>query len=187
MELYLQLGHGMQTLSQELIKSWGKGNVIISPVNLQQDKLASFANKIHTCGGQVLFDPQMFYPKEGHIKLQAYDYWPSRGISITSQSGYETINRELLRINNEINSSHIILPGIEMQENQFHYGLDCMNQSAAYLSQKTDKRRINYYNYYTGKKWGSPENYHIMMDSSVLGIEGTAQALAAIIKNRYGI
>ena len=139
MELYLQLGHGMQTLSQELIKSWGKGNVIISPVNLQQDKLASFANKIHTCGGQVLFDPQMFYPKEGHIKLQAYDYWPSRGISITSQNGYETINRELLRINNEINSSHIILPGIEMQENQFHYGLDCMNQSAAYLSQKTDK------------------------------------------------
>ena len=129
----------MQTLSQELIKSWEKGNVIISPVNLQQDKLASFANKIHTCGGQVLFDPQMFYPKEGHIKLQAYDYWPSRGISITSQNGYEIINRELLRINNEINSSHIILPGIEMQENQFHYGLDCMNQSAAYLSQKTDK------------------------------------------------
>ena len=139
MELYLQLGHGMQALSQELIKSWGKGSVIISPVNLQQDKLVSFANKIHACGGRVLFDPQMFYPKEGHIKLQAYDYWPSSGVSITSQNGYETINRELLRINNEINSSHIILPGIEMQENQFNYGLNCMNQSAAYLSQKTDK------------------------------------------------
>ena len=66
-----------------------------------------------------------------------------------------------------------------------HEGID--DKAAKDLAQKTDKRRINYYNYYTGKKWGSPENYHIMMDSSVLGIEGTAQALAAIIKNRYGI
>ena len=66
-----------------------------------------------------------------------------------------------------------------------HEGID--DKAAKDLAQKTDKRRINYYNYYTGKKWGSPENYHIMMDSSVLGIEGTAQALAAIIKNKYGI
>ena len=66
-----------------------------------------------------------------------------------------------------------------------HEGID--EKAAKDLSQKTDKRRINYYNYYTGKKWGSPENYQIMIDSSVLGIEGTAQALAAIIKAKYGI
>ena len=66
-----------------------------------------------------------------------------------------------------------------------HEGID--EKAAKELSQKTDKRRINYYNYYTGKKWGSPENYQIMIDSSVLGVEGTAQALAAIIKAKYGI
>ena len=66
-----------------------------------------------------------------------------------------------------------------------HEGID--EKAAKDLSQKTDKRRINYYNYYTGKKWGSPENYQIMIDSSVLGVEGTAQALAAIIKAKYGI
>ena len=66
-----------------------------------------------------------------------------------------------------------------------HEGID--EKAAKELSQKTDKRRINYYNYYTGKKWGSPENYQIMIDSSVLGVEGTAQALAAIIKEKYGI
>lgn len=49
MELYLQLGHGMQALAQELIKSWGKGNVIISPVNLQQDKLVVFSKKNTSC------------------------------------------------------------------------------------------------------------------------------------------
>ena len=64
-----------------------------------------------------------------------------------------------------------------------HEGID--EKQARDLSQKTDKRRINYYNYYTGKKWGSPENYHIMIDSSVLGVEGTAQALADIIRIKY--
>lgn len=139
MELYLQLGHGMQALAQELIKSWGNGNVIISPVNLQQDKLVAFSKKIQAAGGQVLFDPQMFYPKEGHLKLQAYDYWPTQGVSITSGDGHAAINRELLRINNLINSTDIILPGIEMAEEQFVYGLNWMNSSASYFAQKTDK------------------------------------------------
>ncbi len=66
-----------------------------------------------------------------------------------------------------------------------HEGID--EKQARDLSQKTDKRRINYYNYYTGKKWGSPENYQIMIDSSVLGVEGTAQALADIIRIKFGI
>ena len=139
MELYLQLGHGMQALAQELIKSWGNGNVIISPVNLQQDKLVAFSKKIQAAGGQVLFDPQMFYPKEGHLKLQAYDYWPAQGVSITSGDGHAAINRELLKINNLINSTDVILPGIEMAEEQFTYGLNWMNSSASYFSQKTDK------------------------------------------------
>lgn len=68
MELYLQLGHGMQGLSQELIKCWGKGTAIISPVNMPQAKLAPYAKKIHSIGGEVLFDPQMFYPKEASLK-----------------------------------------------------------------------------------------------------------------------
>lgn len=99
----------------------------------------SFRKKIQAAGGQVLFDPQMFYPKEGHLKLQAYDYWPTQGVSITSGDGHAAINRELLRINNLINSTDIILPGIEMAEEQFVYGLNWMNSSALYFAQKTDK------------------------------------------------
>lgn len=139
MELYLQLGHGMQALAQELIKNWGSGNVIISPVNLSQDKLIPFSKKVQSVGGQVLFDPQMFYPKEGHYKLQAFDYWPSEGVSVTSENGYENIDRELLRINNSLNCPYIILPGIEMKEDQFDYCVNWMNNSALYFSEKTDK------------------------------------------------
>jgi len=42
---------------------------------------------------------------------------------------------------------------------------------------KTDKRRANYYNYYTGQKWGKLENYDLAVDSSRLGIETTAEML----------
>ncbi len=139
MELYLQMGHGMKKMSQELIKVWGHGNVIISPVNLQQDKVNAFSKKIQEVGGGVLFDPQMFYPKEGHTKLQAYDYWPAEGVSVTSSDGYLNINKELLRINLQIDSKKIIMPGIEMREDQFLYGLEWAKNSAEYFSQKTDK------------------------------------------------
>jgi cytidylate kinase len=47
---------------------------------------------------------------------------------------------------------------------------------------KKDKSRMNYYNFYTGKKWGKPENYDFCIDSSVLGIEGTAQWLAEMVR-----
>lgn len=42
---------------------------------------------------------------------------------------------------------------------------------------KLDKKRASYYNFYTGKGWGDPKNYHINVDSSVLGIEGTARLI----------
>lgn len=42
---------------------------------------------------------------------------------------------------------------------------------------KTDKRRANYYNYYTGQKWGKLENFDLAVDSSRLGIEATAGML----------
>lgn len=52
------------------------------------------------------------------------------------------------------------------------------------LANKTDKRRINYYNYYTGRKWGAIENYDIMIDSSFLGIRGSADFIADLIRKK---
>lgn len=41
---------------------------------------------------------------------------------------------------------------------------------------KTDKRRANYYNTYTGKKWGEPDDYDLCLNTSKLDDE-TAVAL----------
>lgn len=47
---------------------------------------------------------------------------------------------------------------------------------------KTDKRRSTYYNFYTGNKWGNFENYDMAINSSTLGIEGTAELIYEFAK-----
>lgn len=36
---------------------------------------------------------------------------------------------------------------------------------------KVDKKRANYYNYCSGRRWGNATNYHLTLDSGVLGID----------------
>lgn len=48
-------------------------------------------------------------------------------------------------------------------------------EEAEKLIRKKDRTRETYYNYYTLGSWGSASNYHLSVDSSILGIEGTAQ------------
>ena len=43
---------------------------------------------------------------------------------------------------------------------------------------KTDRRRASYYNFYTGNKWGKYDNYDMAINSSTLGIMGTAKIIA---------
>lgn len=47
---------------------------------------------------------------------------------------------------------------------------------------KTDKKRSSYYYYYSNKKWSSADSYHMCLDSSVLGIEGTAEAIKKLVE-----
>ena len=55
---------------------------------------------------------------------------------------------------------------------------DVSEGEAISLINKIDRRRASYYNFYTGGKWGKYDNYHLAINSTVLGIEGTAQLIA---------
>lgn len=48
---------------------------------------------------------------------------------------------------------------------------------------KKDAARHNYYNHFTGKKWGSCQNYHICLDSGLLGYDKCAEIIADIAKS----
>ena len=42
---------------------------------------------------------------------------------------------------------------------------------------KRDKKRGNYYNYYTNRKWDDFHNYHLLLDSARLGITGSVELI----------
>ena len=59
-------------------------------------------------------------------------------------------------------------------------------EQAEELIEKTDRRRADYYNYYSGKTWGASESYDLCINTSHLGHEGTAKMLIDYIELRMG-
>jgi cytidylate kinase len=53
------------------------------------------------------------------------------------------------------------------------------------LIEHVESRRAQYYNYYTGKKWGAAESYDFCIDASILGFEETEKIIATFIRKRF--
>ena len=70
---------------------------------------------------------------------------------------------------------------IEQIMNKQHFDRD---QARRFIEQKESKR-ADYYNYYTGKKWGAAESYDLCVDSSVLGLVETEKLIAEFIRKRF--
>ncbi len=49
------------------------------------------------------------------------------------------------------------------------------------LEEKDTRRKVNY-KYFTGREWGLTENYHISLDSGILGEEKCVDIIADIVK-----
>jgi len=49
---------------------------------------------------------------------------------------------------------------------------------------RIDKGRINYFKYYTNRQWGSIENYDLVVNSSVTGIDGAVKVIKAMVSER---
>jgi len=57
-------------------------------------------------------------------------------------------------------------------------------EEARKLIIKTDKRRASYYEYYSGKKWGSLDSYDFCLDSSYLGIGRTVELIQTMVAHK---
>lgn len=60
-------------------------------------------------------------------------------------------------------------------------------EHARKLIEHVERCRAEYYNYYTGKKWGAAESYDLCIDASLLGLEETEKIIADFIRKRLGI
>lgn len=60
-------------------------------------------------------------------------------------------------------------------------------EAAQKFIEQGEGKRADYYNYYTGKKWGSAESYDLCVDSSILGLMETEKLIAQFIRKRFDL
>ena len=58
---------------------------------------------------------------------------------------------------------------------------DVTDAKALDMIHENDTKRSSYYNFYTTKTWGQADCYTMCLDSSVLGIEGTAKMIEQVV------
>ena len=56
------------------------------------------------------------------------------------------------------------------------------DEEAIELARQKDKERQNYYNYFTGRKWGEASNYDLTLDSSLLTPQENADFISQYLK-----
>lgn len=61
---------------------------------------------------------------------------------------------------------------------------DLPENKAKDMIYKKDKQRASYYNYYSNSKWADIKNYHLSINSSLLGIDGTVDMIVDLINRR---
>ena len=62
------------------------------------------------------------------------------------------------------------------------YGHDAEGAEAMVV--KTDKRRANYYNYFTGEKWGKAENYDLILNTSRMDLDKIVEVIKTYVSLR---
>lgn len=62
--------------------------------------------------------------------------------------------------------------------------LGCDIETARKYIEKKESGRAGYYNYYTSKTWGASQSYDLCINSSILGINRTAEVIAQIIREK---
>jgi hypothetical protein len=111
------MGHGMESIIEELLKDFQCGDAMLSPRNfhpkakhkLPEDKAAEYAAQLHRIGDvNIYFDPQMYTLRTPKSALQSFRYWSTANGDLDARCG-DTLT-ELMKINNRCDTSAIILP-----------------------------------------------------------------------------
>ena len=71
---------------------------------------------------------------------------------------------------------------VEVRAERVAERLGISKEKAEEVIEKKDSGRAEYYNYYTFGNWGAAETYDLCLDSSILGLEGTADFIIDFAK-----
>ena len=117
MELYLQFGHGMKTLTIDLAKRWGKATVILSPRDMTEIQLVNWCKDFKKNNVSCLFDPQCYCPKTEPKRLSKYSYWDNH-LKTNTQTNNTILDErisEIKKYNDTSETIAYIIPNILME------------------------------------------------------------------------
>ena len=61
----------------------------------------------------------------------------------------------------------------------------CTPEQARKAIANGESDRSSYYDYYTGKRWGHSDSYDLCVNTSILGIQGTAELISEFIRSTF--
>ena len=114
MNLFLQFGYGMKSLTIDLAKKWGGVTCILSPRDMTSKQLESWSKDFFKAGVRCLFDPQCYCPKSELKRLNTYSYWDSN-LNTNLASTYSSVDQKIIELkhyNDIAQSEAYILPAI---------------------------------------------------------------------------
>lgn len=112
MELIIQMGHNMRKLALEHLEDFGNGTVIISPMNILPKSVKSFSDDVHKRKGNILIDPQLYYPRKFQKNLAKYSYWPQENYTVLESGQFDKVVQELAALNKDILAEAFLLPSL---------------------------------------------------------------------------
>ena len=65
--------------------------------------------------------------------------------------------------------------------------MNVVPKAAQRMMEHGDEKRASFYNFYSANTWGAAETYHLCINSSVLGIEATAQFIKQFALRKLGL
>lgn len=81
------------------------------------------------------------------------------------------------------NTIHIFISGeLEDKVERVSGYNNISKDKALELIAKSDKKRANYYNYYSNKKWGVASTYDLCINSSLTGVDGAVDVIMKFIE-----
>ncbi|WP_019554793.1 hypothetical protein [Propionispira raffinosivorans] len=165
MELYIQMGHGTQQLSIDLIKKFSGGSIILSPMNIKPGKIETFAKSAKNFNGKIVIDPQLYYPRKHQKNLQLYDYWPNENITYMQNGNYDTVIEKLHVLNEMASTDFFILP------------TEIINKFDARWN--TIQNKIIDF----GRKYGNKKIYHTLaLGSNILNDESAVESIIQCVE-----
>lgn len=116
MELYMQMGHGMKNIAKDYLNENHGGTVIISPMNIAPSSVIKYAGEVHRLEGNILFDPQIYFPRKFHKNLVKYEYYPKENITDLESGNIKQIMSNLADLNKRLETESLIIPNFSTKK-----------------------------------------------------------------------